>query len=135
MLRYLVVSTVNGLLFGLIDAIINGNTFAQKLLEAYKPIAKTSVNAPAGILIDLMYGFAIGAIFLLFYPSLPGESGIVKGLVFALLLWFLRVFMNVASTWMTLNIPLKTLLYVLATGLIEMLVIGMVCGVFLKPIK
>lgn len=135
MIRYLIVSTISGLLFGLMDAIINANPLAQKLLEAYKPIAKTSVNTPAGILIDLMYGFAMGAIFLLIYASLPSESGIVKGLVFALILWFLRVFMNVASTWMTLNIPLKTLLYVLTTGLIEMLVIGMVYGVFLKPIK
>ncbi|MBU2566154.1 hypothetical protein KKG46_01185 [Patescibacteria group bacterium] len=135
MIKYITVSIVNGFLFGVMDGIINANPFAQKLFEAYKPIAKTSINAPAGIFIDLIYGFALGAIFLLIYPSLPGESGLTKGIIFALILWFLRVFMHVASTWMMLDIPVKTLSYVLITGLIEMLVIGIVYGIFLKPIK
>ncbi len=134
MTRYIIVSIINGLLFGMMDGAINANPFAQKLFKVYKPIAKTSINAPAGIVIDLMYGFAMGAIFLLIHPSLPGESGLIKGIIFALILWFLRVFMNVATTWMTLKVPVKTLFYILITGLIEMLVIGIVYGLTLKPI-
>ncbi len=133
MTRYIIVSIINGILFGVMDGVINANSFARKLFEAYKPIAKTSVNAPAGIFIDLFYGFAMGAIFLLIYSSLPGESELMKGLIFGLILWFLRVFMSVASTWMTLDVPIKTLFYVLTTGLIEMLIIGIVYGIFLKP--
>ncbi|MFC1616375.1 DUF6789 family protein [Patescibacteria group bacterium] len=135
MTRYIIVCIINGILFGIMDGTINANPYAKKLFAAYKPIAKTSINAPAGIVIDLVYGFAMGAIFLLIYSSLPGECGITKGIVFALILWFFRVFMNVASTWMMLKIPIKTLFYVLVTGLIEMLVIGIVYGIFLFPIK
>jgi len=31
-----------------------------KLYEVYKPIAKTSLNMPAGIVIDIVYGFYNG---------------------------------------------------------------------------
>lgn len=135
MTRYIIVSIINGFLFGMMDAIINANPFAQKIFAFYKPLARSSVNVPAGIFIDLIYGFVMGAIFLLIYPSLPGTNGLIKGIVFALILWFLRVFMSTASTWMILEIPIKNLLYVLISGLIEMLIIGIVYGVFLKPIK
>ncbi len=135
MTRYIIVSIINGLMFGILDGAINANPLAQKLFEAYKPIAKTTINAPVGVFIDLIYGFVLGAIFLLIYSSLPGESGLIKGLIFALILWFLRVFMSVASTWMMHEIPIKTLVYVLTTGLIEMLIIGTLYGLFLKPFK
>ncbi|MBU1118873.1 hypothetical protein KKH43_03260 [Patescibacteria group bacterium] len=134
MTRYIIVCLFSGVLFGIIDGIINANPFAKKLFEVYKPLAKKSVNVPVGVFIDLFYGFAMGAIFLLTYSSLPGESGLTKGIVFALIVWFLRVVMNVASTWMTLDVPKKTLFYVLTTGLIEMVIIGIVYGIFLKPI-
>ena len=135
MTRYIIVSIVNGLLFGTMDAVINANPFAQKLLAVYKPIAKTSISAPVGIVIDLIYGFALAAIFLLIYPSLPGDNGITKGLIFGLIVWFLRVLMNVASTWMTFKVPPKTLLYMMITGLLETLILGVIYGAFLKPIK
>jgi hypothetical protein len=117
------------------DALINANPFAQKTFEFYKPIARTSVNAPAGVIIDLLYGFVLGFIFLMIYQVLPGDSGIFKGLVFALIIWFLRVFMNAASQWMMFNIPFSSIIYILITGLIEMIVLGMIYGIFLKPEK
>ncbi|MFC1749005.1 DUF6789 family protein [Pseudomonadota bacterium] len=135
MKRYIIVSIISGFLFGTMDALINANPFAQQLLEVYEPLAKTSINAPAGIVIDLLYGFLLGALFLMLYKSLPGKSGIKKGLVFALILWFLRVFMSVASTWMMMEVPVVTLLYILATGLVEMIILGIIYGAFLKPIK
>ncbi|MFW9877088.1 MAG: hypothetical protein ACFFG0_28695 [Candidatus Thorarchaeota archaeon] len=135
MTRYIIVSLINGILFGVMDGAINANPWAQKLFTVYKPIAKTSANIPAGIFIDLLYGFVMGAIFLLIYSSLPGKSGITKGIIFALIVWFLRVFMYAASNWMMFNVPLKTLSYILVTGLIEMTIIGIVYGIFLKPIK
>jgi hypothetical protein len=132
-ITYIIVSLVSGVLFGIMDSAINANPLARKLNEVYKPIAKTSLNIPAGVIIDLIYGFALAGIFLLLYSSLPGEIGIVKGIVFALTVWFFRVVMSVASSWMMYKIPVRTLLYTLFTGLGEMLILGIVYGLFLKP--
>ncbi len=133
MIRYIIVSVVSGILFGILDGLINANPFAQKLYEAYKPIAKTSVNVPAGVIIDLIYGFVMAGIFLLLYKSLPGEVGLVKGISFAVLVWFFRVVMSVATQWMTFNVSGKALLYILLTGLGEMLILGILYGLTLKP--
>jgi len=115
------------------DAAINGNPVARVLLEIYRPIAKTSINVPAGILIDLLYGFGLASIFLMLYRCLPGANGIQKGCSFGALVWFLRVAMSVASTWMMLQVPFDALLYLLATGMAEMLVLGLVYGLLLSP--
>lgn len=133
MVRYIVVSVIGGILFGMLDGLINANPFAQRLYEVYKPIAKTSINLPAGVLIDLGYGFVLAGIFLLLYKSLPGESGLVKGISFALLVWFLRVLMSVASSFVMFNVPAGTLIYTLITGLGEMFVLGILYGLTLRP--
>lgn len=133
MIRYIIVSVSSGILFGFLDGIINANSLAQKLNAVYKPIARNTINIPAGIAIDLMYGFIMAAVFLLFFKSLPGQSGLVKGIVFALMIWFFRVVMSTASNWMMFNIPVVTLLYYLAAGLVEMLILGILFGLMLKP--
>ena len=133
MRRYVLVSIISGILFGILDGLINANPLAQKLLAVYQPIAKESLNLPAGIIIDLAYGFIMAGIFLLLYRSLPGESGLVKGISFGLLAWFFRVAMSVISSWMTYEIPQATLLYQLLAGLGEMLVLGILYGLTLKP--
>ena len=133
MIRYLVVSALSGILFGILDAVINANPLAQRLYAAYKPIARTSVNPIAGIAIDLVYGFVMAGAFLLLYASLPGATGLVKGLSFAILVWFFRVVMQAASHWVMFNVPLKTLLYSLVAGLGEMLILGVFYGLTLKP--
>lgn len=115
------------------DALINGNPLAQRLYEIYAPIARTTVNVTAGLFIDLFFGFALAAIFSLLYESLPGISGSAKGVSFAVIVWFLRVVMYVASQWMILNIPSETLLYTLVTGFGEMLVLGAFFGLALRP--
>jgi hypothetical protein len=102
MTTYVVVSIVGGILFGILDGLINANPVAQRLYEVYQPIARASLNVVAGVAIDLAYGFMMAAVFLLIYTCLPGETGIVKGLSFAILVWFFRVVMSVASTWMSL---------------------------------
>jgi hypothetical protein len=120
-------------LFGVLDGLINANPFATRLFEVYKPIARTSLNFVAGMVIDLAYGFILAALFLLVYPSLPGETGFVKGVSFALIVWFLRVVMSVASQWMMYKVPVKALLYTLLAGLGEMLVLGLLYGLALHP--
>jgi hypothetical protein len=135
MIRYLVVSLINGIVFGIIDGLINANPFAQKIFQIYKPIAKASINVPAGIIIDLLYGLIMGWVFLLLYRALPGNSGLAKGISFALMIWFFRVLMSAVSSWMMFEVPINTLLYTVAAGLGEMLIIGMIYGAFLKPFK
>jgi hypothetical protein len=133
MINYIFVSLAGGVLFGIMDGVINANPLAQRLFEVYKPTARTVVNAPAGIVIDLVYGFVMAGVFLLLYKSLPGQTGLMKGLSFALLAWFFRVAMSAASQWMIINMPPKTLLYILTTGLCEMLVLGALYGITLRP--
>jgi hypothetical protein len=131
--NYTLVSLAGGLLFGILDGVINANPLAQRLYQAYKPIAKTSVNAVAGIAIDLVYGFVMAGLFLLLYRSLPGGAGWLKGLSFGLIAWFFRVLMSVASQWMMYRIPPAALAYTLLTGLAEMLLIGLLFGLTLRP--
>ena len=133
MTRFIIVSIASGILFGILDALINANPLAQKLYKPLEPIMKKSVNFVAGIVIDLFYGFVMAGLFLLLYSSLPGESGWLKGLVYGGIVWFFRVLMSVLSQWIMYDLPLSTLLYTLGTGLIEMLVLGLIYGAFLKP--
>ncbi|MBN2129637.1 MAG: hypothetical protein JW741_09075 [Sedimentisphaerales bacterium] len=133
MIRYIVVSVASGVLFGVMDGLINANPLARRLYAVYEPLARKSINIPAGFAIDLVYGFALAGIFLLLYASLPGPSPLAKGLSFGLLVWFFRVAMQAASQWMMFTIPTNTLLYTLATGLAEMLVLGLLYGLTLKP--
>jgi len=131
--EYIIISVASGILFGILDGVINANPLAQKLYDAYKPIAKTSINPIVGIVIDLVYGFVMAGAFLLLYNSLPGETGLIKGISFGLLVWFFRVVMNVASQWVMFKVPVQTLLYSLIAGLGEMLILGVLYGLTLKP--
>jgi hypothetical protein len=134
MIGYIIVSIVSGILFGILDGVINSNPLAQRLYEVYKPITRTSINLPAGIIIDLIYGFIMAGIFLLLYKSLPGESGLFKGMSFAFLVWFFRVVMYTASQWIMFKVPVEALFYSLIAGLGEMLILGVFYGLTLKPV-
>ena len=133
MRRYILVGIGSGALLGVMDGILNANPLAQRLYEVYKPIVRTSINAPAGIVIDLLYGFGLAGVFLLLYRSLPGTSRWMKGLSFGLLIWFLRVLMNAASQWMMFSVSAQTLAYTLVAGLGEMLILGVLYGLTLRP--
>lgn len=135
MVRYLIISVVSGILFGILDGLINANSVAQRLFAFYKPIARTSINPLPGIMIDLLYGFVMAGMFLLLFNSLPGEPGLVKGMSFGVMVWFFRVVMYNASQWMMFPINIKTVLYSLATGLGEMLILGVLYGLTLKPVS
>ncbi len=133
MMGYILVSVVSGILFGILDGVINANPLARRLYAVYKPIARTSINPLAGMLIDLVYGFIMAGVFLLLYASLPGETGLVKGISFAFLAWFFRVVMSAASQWVMFRVPAQALLYSLAAGLGEMLILGVLYGLTLQP--
>ena len=130
---YIIVSVISGILFAILDGVINANPLAQRLYEVYKPLARTSINPLAGMVIDLVYGFILAGVFLLLYRSLPGETGLVKGVSFAFMVWFFRVVMSTASQWMMFRVPVEASLYSLVAGLGEMLVLGALYGLTLKP--
>ncbi len=134
MLSNIIVSLVGGILFGLMDGLINANPLAQKMYEVYKPLARKSLNLLAGILIDLVYGFVIAGVFLLLYHSLPGDSGVVKGLSLGILVWFFRVVMSGVSQWVMYVVPVRTIIYSIFAGMGEMLILGILYGLFLKPL-
>jgi hypothetical protein len=75
----------------------------------------------------------MAGIFLLLHASLPGQSGLVKGISFALMVWFFRVVMSAATQWVTFDVPAGALLYTLVAGLGEMLVLGILYGLALQP--
>ena len=130
---YVLVGLLSGILFAILDAVINANPLAQRLFEVYKPIARESINPVAGIAIDLLFGLIMAGAFLVLYDSLPGVNGVLKGVSFALLAWFFRVIMSAASQWMMFRVPTPTLLYSVVAGLGEMLALGLLYGVALTP--
>jgi hypothetical protein len=75
----------------------------------------------------------MAGVFLVLYGSLPGDTGLMKGISFGFLTWFFRVVMYSASQWMLFAISVEALLYALFAGLIEMLVLGVLYGMTLKP--
>lgn len=133
MATYVIVSTVAGVPFGVLDAVLNGNPLARRLQADYQPIARRTIHIPAGVAIDLLYGFVLAALFLLLFDSLPGGSGVLKGVSFAGIAWFLRVVMSVAGQWMTLTVSRRAHVYALVAGLLELLVLGVLYGLTLEP--
>jgi hypothetical protein len=135
MTGFIIISIISGVLFGVLDGVINANPLAQRLYQVYKPIAKTSLNPLGGIVIDLIYGFVMAGVFVLLYNSLPGETGLIKGLSFGVIVWFFRIVMFAASQWVMFIVPVKTLLYSVVTGLGEMLILGVLYGLTLNIVE
>jgi hypothetical protein len=106
---------------------------ATRLLDEFSPIAKSTINIPAGVLVDFIFGFGISAIFLLIRDSVPGKSRIMKGINFGLGLWFLRVLMGVATYCVMFDISLPTLGYIGLTGLAEMVMLGIINALIIYP--
>lgn len=53
---FIIISISSGILFVILDGVINANPLAQRLYQVYRPIAKTSIHPLAGIVIDLFLG-------------------------------------------------------------------------------
>jgi hypothetical protein len=133
MRNVIIIGIASGILFGLLDGMINANPVAVNLYAVFSPIARQSINIPAGMVIDVLFGFVLAGLFLLLYRSLPGSTGLKKGIAFAIIVWFLRVVMGAASQWMMFAIPETALLYTVVAGFFEMLILGIIYGATLKP--
>jgi hypothetical protein len=133
--RYVIASLTVGVAFVLLDMLANANPLAEQAYAVFAPIVRPGIDIVPAIAIDLAYGFALSAIFLVLYPSLPGEGPFSKGLSFGLLVWFLRVVMSAAGQWVLFAIPLTTVTYTIASGLVEMLVLGALLGIVTRSVN
>lgn len=131
-LRILWVGVVVGVVFIILDALINANPLGVKALEFYTPIARDGILLPVGIVSDLVSGFLIVGFFALFYKSLPTSSGIVKGIIFGLIAGYLRVVMNVAASFTMFKMPAGSALYTLCAGMVEMVILGLLAGLLYR---
>jgi len=134
-LRLLIAGVAGGLAFAVLDALVNVNPLAQRLLEAYRPILRGSVSPAAGTLVDLAWGLALAAIFAQLRASLPGRGRLAKGLSFGALVWLFRVAMPAASSALMFTIPPPTLAYQLGAGLLELLALGALYGFALGALR
>lgn len=124
---------IAGVVFVMLDALINANPIGANALAFYKPVARGQFLMPVGIVTDIISGLVIVFFFALLYPSLPTSSGILKGLVFGLMLSFFRVVMNAAASFAMFEMPAGSLLYVLLSGILEMTLLGFLTGLLYRP--
>ena len=115
-LRVVVVGIASGFGFAVLDAVLNANPVAKRLYAVYQPIARDSVNAPLG---------------LAFAPALPGAP-LAKGPTFGLIVCFFRLAMSVGAQAVMFKVPAEALAYSLASGFVEMAVLGSAYGLFLR---
>jgi len=131
MLRRIVVGLAAGVVFLILDGLLNANPLAQQVYAGYRPIARSSVNVLAGSLVDLAYGLILVALFVTLRHCLPGRKGLTKGVSFGLMVWFLRVVMRVAGEWVTTTLPPSAHAYSLVAGLVQMLLVAIVIALLL----
>ena len=132
MRRVFLVGLGAGVVFLVLDGILNGNPLAQRLYAPYLPFARSSVNAVAGSLIDLVYGVVLAWLFVRLRPSLPGRTWLTRGVSFGLIVWFLRVLMRVAGEWVMTTVPASVHAYSLVAGLVQVLVVTIMIASLLK---
>jgi len=125
MLTYLIAGFAGGVIFVLLDFVLNVNPLAQRLAQPYKPIARKAMPLAAAILIDVLSSLAMAGIFLMLRPAFPGSKIVGAGLSFGLLAWFFRVLMGSLSHWIMFETPPTTHLYAIAAGLLEMVALGL----------
>ncbi len=126
--RVLAIGAGVGVVFAILDGLLNANPVAQHVYAAYRPIARQSVNAPLGLSFDIVSGVVMAILFVSLMPALPGGP-VARGLAFGLMVWFFRVAMGVAAQAVMFNVPGSALAYMLLTGLIEMSILGSLYGV------
>jgi len=131
MLRHIVVGLVGGVALLVLDGVLNANPLARALYAAYQPIARQSVDALAGSVIDLAFGVMLAGLFSVLRASLPGRSRLSKAVSFGLIVWFLRVCMRVAGEWVVTVVPAEVHAYTLAAGLVQALVVAGIISLLL----
>jgi hypothetical protein len=124
MVRRIGAGIAAGVAFLGLDGLLNANPIAQQVYLAYRPIARSRVDAVAGSMVDVVYGLVLVALFLRLRHCLPGRADATKGLSFGAIVWFLRVVMRVAGEWIVTTVPPSTHAYTLVAGLVQTLLVA-----------
>jgi hypothetical protein len=114
---FLVLDMVFGMAGGWIVAQISGQPIGQP--------AGIEAKMGLGLLFELINGFLLATIYAVIYRCLPGQ-GWAKGISYGFLVWALRVVMWAFSTYMMTDLSPLLIVVTVATGLIEVLVLGVV---------
>jgi hypothetical protein len=114
---FLVLDMMLGAVGGLVAADVFGVPFDQP------PGIQAKIKF--GLLFELINGFMLALIYAVIYRCLPGQ-GWHKGISFGLIVWGLRVVMWAFSTYMMTDLPPALIAITVVTGLIEVLILGVV---------
>jgi hypothetical protein len=84
-----------------------------------------------GLFFELINGFMLALIYAVIYRCLPGQ-GWQKGISYGLIVWGLRVVMWAFSTFMMTDMPPALIAITVVTGLIEVLILGIVIAIIYR---
>jgi hypothetical protein len=132
--RLIVAGIAASVLFLVLDAVLG---MAGGFIGAQ--VFGLSVEQPPGIedkmmiapVFELINGFMLAVIYAVIHPSLPGR-GWKKGISYGLIVWGLRVVMWAFSTYMMTDMAPVLIVINGVTGLIEVLILGIVIAVICK---
>ena len=126
--RFVIAGIVASVLFLVLDMALGmaGGLIATKFfgLPATQPPGFEK-KMRLGLLFEVINGFMLALIFALIQAALPGQ-GWVKGITYGLIVWGLRVVMWAFSTYMMTDMAPALIGINVVTGLIEVLMLGIV---------
>ena len=132
--RLIVAGIVASVLFLVLDAVLGmagGFIGAQVFGLSVEQPPGIEAKMKFGLIFELINGFMLAVIYAVIHPSLPGR-GWKKGLSYGLIVWGLRVVMWAFSTYMMTDMAPVSIAINVVTGLIEVLILGIVIAVTYK---
>jgi hypothetical protein len=132
MKRLLVAGIVASVLFLVLDGLlgITGGLIGQQVFgvtAGQPPQAKMMI----GLIFELINGFMLALIYAVIHRGLPGQ-GWQKGISYGLIVWGLRVVMWAFSTYMLTDMSPVLIIITVVTGLIEVLILGVVIALIYR---
>lgn len=131
--KLLTCGLITGFLFLVFDMLIG--ILTSPLLPPYSslPIWKTPPDISAGVILDLINGFILVAVYMTIYDGIPG-SGWIKGFNYGVIVGLFRVLMGAFSTLVMYNIPLTVILVNLVAGYVEILLLGTILALLYEKL-
>jgi hypothetical protein len=132
--RLIVAGIVASVLFLVLDAVLGtagGVIGAQVFGLSVEQPSGIEAKMKFGLIFELINGFMLAVIYAVIHPSLPGR-GWKKGISYGLIVWGLRVVMWAFSTYMMTDMAPVSIVINVVTGLIEVLILGIVIAVVYK---
>jgi hypothetical protein len=129
--RLIVTGLVASVLFLVLDMALGmAGGWIGKRLFGLPPAQPAGFDAKIklGLAFELINGFLLALVYALIHACLPGR-GWTKGVSYGLIVWALRVVMWAFSTYMMTDLAPATIGITVGTGLIEVLILGVVIAV------